>query len=49
MTKANIDALTVSLSELAKICRMANRTAAEYAKAGVFVQRPKGRIRSSVA
>ena len=44
MTKANIDALTVSLPELARICRMASRTAAEYAKAGVFVQRPKCRF-----
>jgi phage terminase Nu1 subunit (DNA packaging protein) len=43
VTKANIDALTVSLSELAKVCRMANRTAAEYTKAGIFIQRPKGR------
>lgn len=43
MTRANIDDMTVGISELSRICSMSPRMARDYIRSGVFVQRPKGR------
>lgn len=43
MTSANIDNMTIGLAELCRICSMTQRMARDYSRAGVFVQRPKGR------